>query len=66
MLLLLDITEIGRLSQSYAEVAFRTQPTLTDVNMALVELGGPECTALMEHAKRPNKRRLIRRKQAQR
>ena len=63
---MLDITEIGRLSQSYAEVAFRTQPTLTDVNMALVELGGPECTALMEHAKRPNKRRLIRRKQAQR
>ena len=30
--------------------------------MALVEVGGPECTALMEHAKRPNKRHLIRRK----
>ena len=59
---LLDIIEIGRLSQSYAEIAFRTQPTITDVNMALVELGGPECTSLMEHAKRPNKRHLIRRK----
>lgn len=30
--------------------------------MALVELGGPEYTSLMEHAKRPNKRHLIRRK----
>ena len=27
----LDITGIGRLLQSYSEVAFRVQPTLTDV-----------------------------------
>jgi len=60
--LLLDITEIGRLSQAYAEVAFRTQPTLADVHMSLVTIGGPQTSALMEYAKRPNKRHLTRRK----
>jgi len=58
----LDITEIGRLSQAYAEVAFRTQPTLADVHMSLVTIGGPQSSALMEYAKRPNKRHLTRRK----
>ncbi|XP_065886863.1 transcription initiation factor TFIID subunit 8-like [Dysidea avara] len=54
------ITEIGRLSQAYAEVAFRTQPTLADVHMSLVAIGGPQSAALVEYAKRPNKRHLTR------
>ena len=42
-------------------MAFRTQPTVTDVHMSLVTIGGPQSAALVEYAKRSNKRHLTRR-----
>ena len=34
-----DITEMGRTSRVYSELASRTEPTVSDVHMALVDAG---------------------------
>ena len=34
-----DITELGRTARVYSEVASRTEPTLSDVQLALVDAG---------------------------
>lgn len=34
-----DITELGRTARVYSELASRTEPTLSDVQLALVDAG---------------------------
>ena len=34
-----DLSEVGRSSQAFCELACRTEPMLSDVVMALVEMG---------------------------
>ena len=37
--LVVDITEIGRMTRTYCELAQRNEPTLSDVQIALMECG---------------------------
>lgn len=48
------LMELGRSTQAFAELAGRTEGLMTDVIMALVEMG-QNIHALPGHAKRPNK-----------
>lgn len=48
------LTELGRSSQAFAELAGRTEGMMTDVVMALIEMG-QNLQGLPAHAKRPNK-----------
>ncbi|XP_062596405.1 transcription initiation factor TFIID subunit 8-like [Saccostrea cucullata] len=48
------ITEVGRSSQAFAELAGRTEGMMTDVVMALMEMG-QNLSSLPAHAKRANK-----------
>lgn len=34
-----DITELGRTARVYSELASRTDPTVSDVHMALIDAG---------------------------
>ena len=34
-----DITEVGRTARVYSELALRTEPTLSDVQLALIDAG---------------------------
>lgn len=34
-----DITELGRTARVYSELASRTEPTVSDVHMALIDAG---------------------------
>lgn len=36
---ILDITELGRTSRLYCELAQRTEPTVSDVQLALIDAG---------------------------
>ena len=36
---IIDVEQIGRRAKDYAEVALRTTPTLSDVELALVDVG---------------------------
>lgn len=38
----IDICQVGRRARDYCEVASRTAPTHSDVELALVSLGKPE------------------------
>lgn len=48
------LTEVGRSTQAYSELAGRTEGIMTDVMMALIEMG-QNIHSLPDHAKRPNK-----------
>lgn len=48
------LTEVGRSTQAYSELAGRTEGIMTDVMMALIEMG-QNIHTLPDHAKRPNK-----------
>lgn len=39
LFLVSDITELGRTARVYSELASRTEPTLSDVQLALVDAG---------------------------
>ena len=58
---LIDITELGRTSRLYSELAQRTEPTASDVQLALVD-AGTDISSLPSYAKRPQRRHLHRRK----
>jgi len=47
------LTEIGRSARSFSELACRTEPMLSDVVMALVEMG-MDVSSLPAYARRPN------------
>eukprot|EP00731_Ephydatia_muelleri_P019894 Em0012g719a len=53
------ITEIGRMTRMYCELAQRNEPTLSDVQLALLEAGA-EVKCLADYSKRPQRRNLPR------
>jgi transcription initiation factor TFIID subunit 8 len=48
---------VGRRARDYCEVASRTTPTYTDVELALVDIG-TDPASLSEYSKRPQRRHL--------
>jgi transcription initiation factor TFIID subunit 8 len=51
------ILQVGRRARDYSEVAARTAPTYSDVELALVDVG-TDPASLSEYAKRPQRRHL--------
>ncbi|CAI8038834.1 Transcription initiation factor TFIID subunit 8 [Geodia barretti] len=51
------IDQVGRRARDYCEVASRTAPTYTDVELALVDVG-TDPASLSEYSKRPQRRHL--------
>lgn len=71
---LLDISEIGKTSRCFSEIAQRSDPTVSDVQLALIDLGGcdtiknivisyigSKVTKLDDYSRRPQRRHLPRR-----
>ena len=44
-----DITELGRTARVYSELASRTEPTLSDVQLALVDAGRYNVQGVYSH-----------------
>ncbi|CAI8038835.1 Transcription initiation factor TFIID subunit 8 [Geodia barretti] len=57
------IDQVGRRARDYCEVASRTAPTYTDVELALVDVG-TDPASLSEYSKRPQRRHLPKRMQS--
>ena len=49
LFLVSDITELGRTARVYSELASRTEPTLSDVQLALVDAGRCNVQAMGSH-----------------
>ena len=49
LFLVSDITELGRTARVYSELASRTEPTLSDVQLALVDAGRCTVQAMGSH-----------------
>ena len=54
------VTEVGRLSRTFAELSGRTVPTLPDVEVALAD-SGLSTERLEEYSKRPERRHVPKR-----
>lgn len=47
---LLDIGEIGKTSRCFSEIAQRSDPTVSDVQLALIDLGGRDIILKLCHS----------------
>ena len=56
-----DLTELGRSTRAYSELSGRTEPLLSDVVMAMIEMGA-DVAGLPEYWKKSNKTAFIPRK----
>ena len=61
MFLFTDITELGRSARTYCELSGRTIPMVTDISMAVVEMG-VDVSGLKTYAKRLSRSRIPHRK----